>query len=129
MAEPFLHSFNFLSKWTTVFAFNNFSFPKVRTRHTKIRIKRFDVISTALKMCAFTIIVAMNRILLHKAGESTTNSSLNGLILILVIISSLSVIFVNLFVEFQYRHHIWAMISGICDIDNTVCIRLLLSFL
>lgn len=128
MAEEFLDSFNFFSKWTSIFGFNNFPFPKIRTKQTKIKIKRIEKILTALKMCTLATILIINNILLRKEKKSQINSSITGYIVVFLNVTSLSMLATNLFIEVRFRSRIWAIITGICDVDNMVC-TLFLSYL
>lgn len=120
LTESFLDSFKLFSKCTTIFAFNNFSFPKTRAKYPKIKLKLLETILTVLKLCALFAIVITNNILLRKTQKSAANTSITGYVIILLNVFGISIFLTNLFIEIRYHSHIWAIISGFCDIDNMV---------
>lgn len=115
VSMSFLESFNLLSKWTQIFGFNNFTFP---TSRTGLKIRLSSKILTALKMSKIAVILVMN-------NNFTRNISikLNGIDYSSLVLSffACSVLFTNLYIELRYRHRIWSIISGLCEIDSMVC--------
>lgn len=120
MKGSFLDSFKLFSRWTTIFAFNNFSFPKSHVKKPNIKIKMFEKILTALKLCAFFGILITANILLRRTQKSAATTSITGYVIILLNVFGLSIFLTNLFIEFRYHPNIWAIISGFCNIDNMV---------
>lgn len=118
--EPFLDSFNFISKWTRIFALNNFPFPNARTKHSKLKISLQDAAITALKVC-FSIFFFVMSNTVHKTSTEQQTPSVGDYLMLFLRISGFSVLFTNLYIEAQYRHRIWAIISGLCNVDYVVC--------
>lgn len=125
VAMSFLESFNLLSKWMRIFGFNNFIFPTPTSRaNLKIglRLKIFAV----LKMCLIALFLIVNNVTLNTLIKfDSTNYSAAVLCFF-----ACSVLFTNLFIEVRYRHRIWVIISGLCEIDSMVrsinsCIQLI----
>lgn len=118
--EPFLDSFNSLSIWTRLFALNNFPFPKACTKHFKLKISLRDKTIVTLKVCLSIIFFVMSNTVLKTSTEQRI-SSVGDYIMLFLGVSGFSVLFTNLYIETQYRHRIWAIISGLCNVDYVVC--------
>lgn len=116
--EPFLDSFNLLARWTAIFAFNNFSFPESRAKNINIKIKISEIILTMLKVCILLVLVITNRKLSN--SNKTTATSITELTVILANSLGLVIFLINIIKEFQNRRRLWAIISGLCDVDNVV---------
>lgn len=116
--DSFLDSFNLLAKWTTIFAFNNFTYPKNRAANFNIKIKMSEKISTMLKVCILLALVITNRKLTN--NYKTATFSITGLTVILANSLGLAIFLTNLIIEFLYRRRLWAIISGLCDVDSMV---------
>lgn len=113
----FLESFNLLSKWTQIFGFNNFTFP---TERTSLKICLAVKIFTALKMCLIAVILIMNNITFN-INTSITFDGIDYSV-VLLSFSACFVLFTNLYIEIGYRHRIWTIISGLCEVDFMVCL-------
>lgn len=110
----FLDSFNLLSKWTRNFGFNNFFIPKNRTA---LKIRLSTKIFAVLKLCLIVALLLKNNVTLNFSIK------FNGINYSAWILSFFvcSVLFTHLYIEIRYRHRIWTIITGLCEIDSVVC--------
>lgn len=111
----FLESFNLFSEWMRIFGFNNFTFP---TSRADLKIRPTILIFTILKICLIGLILVINNITLN------TLIILNGINYSSLVLCffACSVLFTNLYIEIRYRHRIWLIISGLCEVDSVVCL-------
>lgn len=113
----FSASYSLLSKWTQLFGFNNFAFPANRTG---LKIPLASKLFAALKVCLIAVILVMNCITISIAKKANGIDSPTSLT---VVLFTCCILFANLYLEMQYRHRMWSIIGGLCEIDSTVCIH------
>lgn len=119
--EPFLESFNFISKFLRIFGLNNFPFPTTRIQCTKLKIRLRNKMFTASQMCLFILILVISNIIPERS--LTLSSASTDYVVVFLSLVGVSVLFINLYIEMQYRQRIWAIISGISYVDCVVCVN------
>lgn len=114
--EPFLDSYNLLSKFSRLLAINNLEFPAYRSRNIKLDISTSDKIKTGIKVILLTC-----ALITHTTVYTSVQATTEPLAITTMSLFATCIFFTNLFIEFRFRSRLWAFISGICDFDHAVC--------
>lgn len=117
LKEPFLESYNLLSRFSRFLAIYNLEFPAYRSKNIKLDISNSDKIKTGIKVILLTCALIINTVtytVIHAPVEPLGISSMSFF--------ATCIFFTNLFIEYRYRSRVWAFISGLCDFDYMVCL-------